>query len=227
MTDREKIKAIQSILGVVQDGVSGPATRRAAETLLGGSSSAAITIQPFDLERELDALIKREGDYVDHPSDRGGKTRWGITEAVARQNGFKGDMRVLPQAFAKDIYRRKFWLVPGFDRVALIAPRLAAELFDTGVNMGPDVQVGMLQSWLNGLNRQQKDYADIVIDRKIGPATLGALNSFLRVRGKAAGENALVDAVNCSQGARYLSLAESRPANEDFLYGWLTTRIEI
>lgn len=32
----------------------------------------------------IDAVIDREGRYVNHPADRGGPTCWGITEAVAR-----------------------------------------------------------------------------------------------------------------------------------------------
>jgi hypothetical protein len=34
-----------------------------------------------------------------------------------------------------------------------------------------------------------------------------------------------VRALNCSQGARYLELAEGREANEDFLYGWVKERV--
>ena len=33
----------------------------------------------------VDAVIERDGGYANHPSDRGGPTCWGITEAVARQ----------------------------------------------------------------------------------------------------------------------------------------------
>ena len=32
----------------------------------------------------IDAVIDREGGYVNHPADRGVPTRWGVTEAVAR-----------------------------------------------------------------------------------------------------------------------------------------------
>ncbi len=31
-----------------------------------------------------------------HPDDPGGKTRFGVTEGVARAAGFQGDMRELP-----------------------------------------------------------------------------------------------------------------------------------
>src|SRR5687768_3546522 len=90
----------------------------------------------------IDELIGSEGGYVNHPADRGGPTRFGITEAVARSHGYGGDMRSLPRADAVTIYRRLYWLRPGFDRVAERAPKVAAELFDTAVNMGPETAVG-------------------------------------------------------------------------------------
>ena len=64
----------------------------------------------------------------------------------------------------------------------------------------------------------------MTVDRRIGPVTLAALRGFLRHRG-AAGEQVLLKAVEALQGERYLSLAEQRPANEAFLYGWLANRL--
>ncbi|MEG9472782.1 glycoside hydrolase family 108 protein [Sphingomonas sanguinis] len=179
-------------------------------------------------ETGVDALIAqviaREGDYSDHPADRGGATRFGISEAVARTDGYAGSMRRLPLARAEAIYRRLYWVAPGFDRVAERAPRLAAELFDTGVNMGTGVAATFLQRALNALNRGERDYPDLVADGRIGAATLDALDAFLRHRG-AAGETVLLKAVEALQGERYLRLAERRPANEAFLYGWLADRL--
>ena len=172
----------------------------------------------------IDAVIDREGGYVHHPADRGGPTRWGITEAVARADGYVGDLRGLPRARAAAIYRRRYWAEPRFDAVAEHAAALAAELFDTGVNMGPKVAVGFLQRALNALNRGASDYPDIAADGVIGPRTLAALAAFLRQRGPA-GETVLLRAVEALQGERYLRLAERRPANEAFLYGWLANRI--
>ena len=172
----------------------------------------------------IDAVIDREGGYTNHPADRGGATRWGITEAVARANGYAGEMRAFPRAEAEAIYRRIYWLRPGLDRVAERAPALAAELFDTGVNMGPATAIRFLQRVLNALNRNARDYPDIAVDGRIGPATLSALQAFLRTR-PSAGESVLLKGVEALQGARYLTLAERRPANEAFLYGWLANRI--
>ena len=53
--------------------------------------------QVVDVDRLIDALIEREGGYVDHPADKGGPTCFGITEAVARAHGYAGPMRQLPR----------------------------------------------------------------------------------------------------------------------------------
>src|SRR3546814_9866453 len=79
-----------------------------------------------DADALIDAVIDREGRYVNHPADRGGPTCWGITEAVARAEGHVGAMRDLPRDMAASIYRRLYWQRPGFDKVALRAPRIAA-----------------------------------------------------------------------------------------------------
>ncbi len=179
---------------------------------------------PGDADALIDAVIDREGRYVNHPADRGGPTCWGITEAVARAQGYSGAMRDLPRTEAAAIYRRIYWLRPAFDRVALRAPKIAAELFDTGVNMGTAVAAGFLQRALNALNRAARDYPDIAVDREIGPRTLSALDGFLKARGNG-GETVLLRAMEALQGERYIALAERRPSQEAFLYGWLANRI--
>lgn len=181
-------------------------------------------IDTSSVDRMIDELIAREGGFTDHPADRGGATRWGITEAVARENGYDGDMAALPRDLAVSIYRSIYWEKPGFAAIAKCAPKLAEELFDTGVNMGPAIAAGFLQRILNALNRNGRDFADLVVDRAIGPRTLAALDRFLRLRGKA-GEAVLVRAADSLQCARYIQLAESRPANSAFVYGWLNQRV--
>jgi len=178
-----------------------------------------------DVEALVDAVIDREGGYVDNPADKGGPTCFGITQAVARAHGYAGPMRLLPRSEAVAIYLRLYWLRPRLDEVARRSARLAAELFDTGVNMGPAVALTFLQRALTALNRNGKDYPDLTPDGRVGPATLGALDAFLSLRGKSSGETVLLRALEALQGERYLRLAERRPANEAFLYGWLANRI--
>lgn len=178
----------------------------------------------MSVEAMIERLLGREGGYVNHPDDRGGETIWGITRAVALEEGYARPMRDMPRATAIHIYKQRYWIAPRFDHVALHSRTLAEELFDTGVNMGPAVAVQMLQRVLNALNRQQTDYADLKVDGHIGPATLGALQAFLRIRGRE-GEQVLLIGLRCLKGERYIDLAERRPANESFVYGWLRTRV--
>lgn len=193
--------------------------------------------QSLDVDALIDALIEREGGYVDHPADKGGPTCFGVTEAVARAHGYAGPMRLLPRDEAAAIYRRLYWLRPRFDQIANRSAAVAAELFDTGVNMGPAVAITFLQRALTALNRNAKDYPDLTPDGRIGPQTLAALDAFLKLRGsppvgvggggqqRISGETVLLRALEALQGERYLRLAERRPANEAFLYGWLANRI--
>ena len=114
-------------------------------------------IEALDVNAMIARLIAHEGGYVDNPADRGGPTRFGITETVARAQGYRGDMRALPEMEAADIYKRLYWLKPRLDAVAALAPTLAAELFDTGTNMGSTTAAGFLRRALNALNRNAHD----------------------------------------------------------------------
>ncbi|BBD99043.1 hypothetical protein SAMIE_1025440 [Sphingobium amiense] len=172
----------------------------------------------------IDDVIAREGGYVHHPADRGGPTNMGVTLDVARDNGYFGDMRTLPRKIAAGIYRRLYWDQPGFAFVAEGSWPVAAELFDTAVNMGAGTAIGFFQRALNALNRNQQDYPDLKVDRAMGARTLGAFRAFRLLRGPA-GDSVLLKALESLQGERYIHLAEQRPANEAFLYGWLANRI--
>jgi lysozyme family protein len=177
-----------------------------------------------NVDKLIAELIQREGRYVDHPADRGGPTNWGITQAVARAFGYTGDMRHLPRSTAEAIYRQRYWTGPRFDQVAAIYPRVAEEMLDTGVNMGPAVAGRFLQRVLNVLNNRAKDFPDLTVDGAIGPMTLAALRA-LKARRGAAGEGVLVAALDAQQGERYIAIAEANPSQEAFVYGWLAHRL--
>jgi len=172
----------------------------------------------------IDRLLDVEGGYSNNPNDLGGETNWGITAAVARAAGYRGDMRRLSRLSAVEIYKHTYWTKPQFDIVAEVgAPLTAAQLFDCGVNMGVGTAGKFLQRALNAMNRRGRDWPDLAVDGAVGPGTLGAVRKLLAVRGLGA-DKVLAQAVDCLQGARYIDIAEARPANEDFVYGWLSHR---
>lgn len=179
----------------------------------------------MNIEQYLDELIKREGGYVNNPADRGGATKFGITEAVARADGYKGSMKDLPLDVAKSIYRKQYWTAPRFDQVNVISSLVAEELLDTGVNCGTGFTKPLLQRALNLLNNQGKaGFPDLEVDGVYGSVTLNALKTFLAKRGKE-GEKVLLRVLNIMQGQRYIEICERNPNQKQFFYGWIANRI--
>jgi lysozyme family protein len=169
----------------------------------------------------INEIIRVEGGYVNDPSDSGGETNFGITEAVARANGYVGPMELMPREVAFDIYSAKYWDSVAGDELLALSPEIAEEVVDTSVNMGPARAGKFLQRALNVLNKATGLYADVAVDGAIGPATIRALHAYLTARdGKE-----LAKALNCLQGAFYIELAEKREKDERFVYGWLKNRV--
>lgn len=169
-------------------------------------------------------VIAAEGGYVFDPADSGGETNWGITKQVALANGFRGDMKSMPKETAEQIYRNIYIVAPGFDKIIPLSEQIAEELIDTGINMGVAVAAKFLQRALNALNSGGAQYSDLVVDGKLGNASITALKAFLQVRG-ADGASVLLKVLNALQAVRYVEICENSPKNERFLYGWIRNRV--
>lgn len=176
------------------------------------------------VEEMIEALIGREGAYTNDPDDPGGATIWGVTERVARKNGYTGQMQAMTRDQAKAIYRSEYWIRPGFSDVAMISQAIAEELFDTGVNQGIAKASEYLQRSLNCFNNEAAIYPDIKVDCDIGPGTVKALRALIDKRGKD-GEKVIIRALNALQGARYIEITEARPRNEKYCFGWFLQRV--
>ena len=181
-------------------------------------------MNPVDVAIEV--TIGKEGKYSNNPKDSGGETMWGITAATASKHGYQGPMKDLPRNLAVQIYRQEYFINPGFADVFVLSKSLGTELFDSGVNLGPKLAAVWFQRSLNVLNREGKLYPDIKIDGDIGSQSLAALSSYLNHRGNQ-GELVLLRMLNCLQGAKYFSLAESRAKDEEFIFGWFLNRVVI
>lgn len=177
----------------------------------------------------IDGILKVETDkFTNDPSDSGGPTKWGITQATLSEwYGRPATIREvaeLSRTHAYDIYAAKFYFKPAFDKIAKISTRIAEELTDTGVNCGV-ARAGMfLQRALNAFNLNASMYPDVDVDGACGEGTRNALKSFVTGRGPE-GETVMLRALNCLQGEYYIDLAEKRPKDEKYVYGWLLQRV--
>lgn len=148
----------------------------------------------MNFDAAFDVLLKHEGGFVNHASDPGGKTRYGITEAVARRVGYRGDMRELPLDLAKRIYREDYWNAV---RAEQLPPAIRYAVFDAAVNSGPAQSVRWLQRALG-----------VTDDGVIGPQTMSAANQ------------ANPDALRARLIAQRLRFMTNLGTFDDFGRGW-------
>ena len=116
----------------------------------------------MDFNRAFDLLITHEGGFSNHPDDPGGATMYGVTEAVARAEGYTGSMKDLSLDFAKSVYRKRYWDACRCDQMPDV---LRYPLFDAAVNSGPGQAIKWLQAAVG-----------VKVDGAIGPVTQQAVN---------------------------------------------------
>lgn len=172
------------------------------------------------MDARVDLFIKEtlnlEGNFSNNSNDKGGATKWGITEATARQNGYTGKMEDMPIALAYQIYANEFYYVPKFDKIQ--SNEIAYELFDTGVNCGTSKAVILMQRAYNALNYKGKYGADLLEDGSIGTKSIEAINKFPDPK-------RLFAMMNMMQASNYIAIAEKDETQREFVWGWLNQRV--
>ena len=118
----------------------------------------------MNFDQAFDLLITHEGGFAHRPfsDDPGGATMYGVTEKVARANGYTGQMQGLTLDFAKSVYRKQYWDACQCDAMP---DALRYPLFDAAVNSGPGQAIKWLQSAIG-----------VKADGVIGPMTRQAAN---------------------------------------------------
>ena len=159
-----------------------------------------------------------EGGYVNDPDDPGGETKYGITKAVFDEELRSGyisgvnAVKDITPAIAKAIYKRRYWLALGLNGIYNIV--IAAEIFDTAVNMGITWAVKIVQESLNYLGEK------LTVDGAMGPKTMAALRSWANKD-----ERALYVCLNGFQFQRYVEICEKNQSLLKYSRGW-TKRIQ-
>ena len=120
------------------------------------------------IDEIITGVLKAEGwdTYTDHPADKGGPTKWGITLKAWQDYTGKPvtafNMKAITESEARLFYQRKYVIEPGFNRIA--NPILMALLIDAGVNHGTRAATKWLQRAIGATQ-----------DGVLGPKTLQAV----------------------------------------------------
>ena len=170
---------IQRRVGVTPDGKWGPNTAAAIMAALD-----RLPANDLAFDAALAEVLHHEGGYVNHPSDPGGRTKFGVTqrtwEAWTGKPASEAEMRGLSVEDVRPLYRKRYWdEVRGDD---LPGP-LALCVFDFAVNAGPARAARFLQRM-----------AGTAQDGVIGPATIAAVEGYTGAHGVAAAVRGYQDA---------------------------------
>lgn len=169
------------------------------------------------------AIVIREGGYVNDPDDPGGATKHGVTIGTMRALGLdlNGDGRVtasdvkrLSVDQAREIFVEHYFQRPGIDELPEV---LHATVFDMQVNAGRNA-VRILQRLLNKMDQH------IAVDGIIGPKTIAAAHAAAR-----AAPDLIADAYGIERRNYYYALADRRAASRKYARrrdggkgGWIT-----
>lgn len=156
------------------------------------------------VDRLIDDIIEREGGFVNHPADKAGATKYGITkQALTEWRGHHvtvSDVRGMDEGEARDIYRSMYVVGPGFD--SLPEP-LRTHVVDFGVNAGPMQAVRVLQ----------RSLGTVTVDGVLGPKTRAAV---------AVADLPTLTRIFWQERVRfYAHLVAIKPTQLVFLDGWL------
>jgi len=169
----------------------------------------------------LQRTKKFEGGWSDHPDDRGGKTKYGITEHVWYDyNNGKPPYGIedITVSDAEEIYFHNYWKRVGCDKLSAnsrVPQRVLSEVFDCAVNQGVHRAGEFLQQAYNTL-RVGDDF--LVVDGIVGPKTCAFIQGFCK---KSAYATALTVEIRALRRDHYKSLAAKVPSQKKFLRGWL------
>ena len=164
------------------------------------------------IEKLIAEVLKKEGGFVNHPADKGGATKYGITRAtLSNYLGRKcdiDDIESITKNTASDIYEHRYFIDTGINR---LPESLMPLMFDMAVNHGVSKAIKLLQEELIDFNCEVGN-----VDGVIGQRTIAAAKSVMGCSHNTLFINALVE----RRLAFYQAIVDAHPSQEVFLKGW-------
>ena len=127
----------------------------------------------------IEEIIRKEGGYINHPNDRGGPTKFGVTQKtlsnyLGRQASIE-DVKNMTVETASEIYERNYYKVPSIDT---IPQKLQPIVTDASVLYGPKRAIIFLQNIVN-----EAGFGPISADGVLGPKTRGKIQEAFNIMG--------------------------------------------
>jgi lysozyme family protein len=155
---------------------------------------------PETFLRAIHFVMRFEGGLSDDPKDRGGLTKFGISQRAYPDL----DIRSLTEPEAFGIYFRDYWMAM---RCHQLPSPVDMAMLDTGVNCGTSRAAKWLQMGVNNGN------SFLIVDGQIGPKTILAVTGISSYR--------LAMRILGHRLQHYLTIVSRSPDQSRFLRGWL------
>lgn len=155
----------------------------------------------------------------DHPNDKGGPTRQGVTQAT--YDGWRAAHHLPPRhvfrmedAERDDIYLHDYWQAGRCDLISEVSPRLSLCHFDACVNHG--IRRVRKDGRIVGANVMLQELVGVKQDGWVGPGTLATIRDLL----EHGGEASLVAGYLELRRKRFASIIAADPSQAVFRKGW-------
>ena len=162
------------------------------------------------IDKILMDIIKTEGGYVNHPNDKGGPTKYGITQRTLsnwrRQEATIEDVKNLTKDEVFEIYYRRYYLAPN---IITLPDALQPIITDMAVNHGPKKAIELLQEVIKACG------LTIGRDGICGPKTVKAAQELWRLIG-----NDMINKIVNRRLAFYDAIVKANTSQKVFLAGW-------
>lgn len=156
----------------------------------------------------IEGVIGREGGLSDHPDDRGGLTKFGITLPTLRSyraDAKANDLERLTRSEAYDIYYTLFYKQTGMDFFKDECPEVAIYLFDAIVHHGPSRAIKLWQEIVGAK-------VDGVLGEDTRRRSVKAIRTF--------GAMSLISAYLTARLEFIERIVKNDPTQQVFLQGW-------
>ena len=157
-----------------------------------------------DANKQIPMIKRWEGDYSNHPLDKGGPTMQGITLVTFQKyygaDKTAEDLKKITEAQWFNIFKEGYW--DSFRADDILSQSIANLVVDWAWCSGPVTAIKNVQKQLG-----------VYVDGKVGPVTLVAINT--------ADPKELFDKLWKARKEYFEAIVRKTPSQKVFLKGWL------